>query len=106
MSFIASGILARFYETEAGDSSGFAVAGNEGAVDLASFLGGMTMPTQAMVIETGHAYRIKADVISSEIMRVSSLSTALLLYIQATVTQLTLDIVCNRYHAIEQQLCR
>jgi CRP-like cAMP-binding protein len=71
-----------------------------------SFLTGKPLLTQTLVVESGHAYRLKVDVVNSEVVRGSSLAVALLRHIQTTITQMTLDIACARHHAIEQQLCR
>ena len=51
--FLSSGIVSRFYMTASGDTARLAVTGREGAVGIASFLGGESMPNHAAVVSPG-----------------------------------------------------
>lgn len=104
--FLTAGVVSRVYVLENGASAEFAVTGSEGAIGLASFLGGESTPSQALVLSAGHAYRLGADVLRAEFARSSPLARLLLRYTQALIAQTGQIAVCNRHHLLEQQLCR
>ena len=102
--FLTAGIVSRFYVTVNGASAEFAVTGNEGVIGVASFLGGESTPSQAVVLSAGYAYRLGADALKNEFMRSSPLRHLLLRYTLALITQSVQIAVCNRHHSLEQQL--
>jgi CRP-like cAMP-binding protein len=104
--FLTAGIVSRFYVTEKGASTAFAVTGNEGVIGVASFLGGESTPTQAVVLSAGHSYRLRADLLKAEFERDGPLSDLLLRYTQALIAQTGQIAACNRHHSLKQQLCR
>ena len=104
--FLAAGIVSRLYVSENGASTEFAVTGSEGVIGVASFLGGETTPSQAVVLSAGHAYRLGADLLKNEFAHDRPLPRLLLRYIQALIAQMGQIAVCNRHHSLEQQLCR
>jgi CRP-like cAMP-binding protein len=89
-----------------GASAGFAIAGNEGVIGIASILGGETTPSQAVVLSAGYAYRLEADLLKGEFEHGGLLLRTLLRYTQALITQTGQMAVHNRHHPVEQQLCR
>src|SRR5450759_4978517 len=64
--FLTAGIVSRFCVSENGESTEFAVTGSEGVIGIASFLGGESTPSQALVLSEGYAYRLAADLVKSE----------------------------------------
>jgi CRP-like cAMP-binding protein len=104
--FLTAGIVSRFYATENGALAEFAVRGNEGVIGVASFLGGKSTPSQAVVLSAGYAYRLRADLLRNEFEHVGPLAHLLLRYTQALIAQTGQIAACNRYHSIELQLCR
>lgn len=105
--FPTSSIISMSYIMESGASAEIAVIGNEGVIGVALFLGGRTMPNQAMVTNAGYAYRLRATTFSQEFNRHDgSLHNLLLRYTQTLLTQMSQIAVCNRHHLLEQQLCR
>jgi CRP-like cAMP-binding protein len=104
--FLAAGIVSRFYVMENGASAHFAVTGSEGVIGVASFLGGEGMPSQAVVLSAGYAYRLQTDVVKNQFKHDGPLAHLLLRYTQALLCQTGQIAVCNRYHSVEQQLCR
>ena len=92
--------------THDGSSAELAIAGNEGLVGIASFMGGETTSSRAVVQNAGHAYRVASAVIRREFDRGGALQLLLLRYTQALITQMAQTAVCNRHHSLEQQLCR
>jgi len=75
-------------------------------IGIASILGGETMPSQAVVLSAGYAYRLSADLLKSEFAHGGLLLPTLLRYTQVLITQTGQIVVCNRHHSVEQQLCR
>jgi CRP-like cAMP-binding protein len=104
--FLTAGIVARFHVTESGASSEFAVTGNEGVIGVASFLGGGSTLSQAVVLCAGYAYRLRADVLNSELDHRGPLPQVLLRYTLALIRQTAQTAACNRHHSLEQRLCR
>ncbi len=104
--FPATSIVSLLYELENGASAEIAVVGNEGILGISLFMGGETTPGRAVVQSAGHGYRLKAQLLKDEFNRAGPVLRLLLRYTQALITQMTQTAVCNRHHAIEQQLCR
>ena len=104
--FPASGIVSLLYAMENGASTEIAVIGDEGVVGIALFMGGESTPSRAVVQSAGYGYRLKAAVLKSEFARGGPLQHLLLRYTQALIAQMTQTAVCNRHHAVDQQLCR
>jgi CRP-like cAMP-binding protein len=91
---------------ENGATAEMGLAGNEGVVGIAVFMGGDTMPNHAVVQSAGGAVRMKAKVLQDEFSRGGEFQRLLLRYTQALITQISQTAVCNRLHTVEQQLCR
>jgi CRP-like cAMP-binding protein len=92
--------------TANGASTEFAVTGNEGAIGVASILGGEGTPSQAVVLSAGYAYRLGAEWLKNELKHHDQLLHLLLRYTQALIVQTGQIAACNRHHSVEQQLCR
>jgi CRP-like cAMP-binding protein len=99
-------IISLLYVAENGASAEIAVVGNEGILGVALFMGGGTMPNWAVVQSAGYAYRLRATLLKQEISHNGSLLRLLLSYTQTLITQMAMTAVCNRYHSVDQQLCR
>ncbi len=104
--FPAACIVSLLYVMQDGSSAEIAVVGNEGVVGIALFMGGESTPSRAVVQSAGPAYRLKASLLKEEFGRGGVLQYLLLRYTQALITQMAQTAVCNRHHAVEQQLCR
>jgi len=89
-----------------GMSMEFAITGNEGVIGVASFLGGASTLSEAVVLMPGHAYRLSAALMQHEFERWGALPRLLMRYTQALITQTGQSAVCNRHHSLEQRLCR
>ncbi|HTE92525.1 MAG TPA: Crp/Fnr family transcriptional regulator [Bradyrhizobium sp.] len=103
---VTSCIVSMLYVMKDGASAEIAVVGDEGMVGFALFTGGRTTPSRALVQSAGHAFQLKAKALQDEVERHGRLQTLLLRYTQALITQTSQTAVCNRYHSVEQQLCR
>jgi CRP-like cAMP-binding protein len=104
--FPTNAIISLLYLMENGSSAEMGMAGKEGLVGVALFMGGNTMPNRAVVQSAGGAVRMKADALREEFARGGMFQRLLLRYTQALLTQMSQTAVCNRLHTIEQQLCR
>src|ERR1700749_1002424 len=104
--FPTTAIISLLYMMENGSSAEMGMAGNEGLVGVALFMGGTTMPNRAVVQRAGSAVRMKAKVLRDEFARGGGFQHLLLRYTQALLTQMSQTAVCNRLHEIEQQLSR
>jgi CRP-like cAMP-binding protein len=88
-----------------GRADAVALVGGEGFASVEVFLGSDSAPSRAVVQSEGWGYQIKRELLNLECERGGSMRSVLLLYTQAYVTQVAQIAVCNRHHAIEQQLC-
>jgi CRP-like cAMP-binding protein len=104
--FPTSSIVSLLYVLADGASAEIAVTGNEGLVGIALFMGGETTPSRAVVQSAGYGYRLRAAVLKKAFEDGGELQHLLLRYTQALITQMTQTAVCNRHHAVDQQLCR
>jgi CRP-like cAMP-binding protein len=104
--FPTSSIVSLLYVLADGSSAEIAVTGSEGLVGISLFMGGETTPSRAVVQSAGQGYRLKGEVLRKEFESGGALQHLLLRYTQALITQMTQTAVCNRHHAVDQQLCR
>jgi CRP-like cAMP-binding protein len=104
--FPTTAIISLLYMMENGSSAEMGVAGKEGLVGIALFMGGETAPNRAVVQSAGEALRMKTKVLQEEFGRGGAFQRLLLRYTQAMMTQMSQTAVCNRLHTVEQQLCR
>jgi CRP-like cAMP-binding protein len=104
--FPTTSLVSLLYVMEDGASAEIAITGNCGLVGIALFMGGETTPSRAVVQSAGSGYRLRASVAKREFATGGNLQHLALRYTQALITQMAQTAVCNRYHALDQQLCR
>jgi CRP-like cAMP-binding protein len=104
--FPTNSIVSLVYTMEDGSTVEMGLAGNEGVVGIALFMGGETTPNRGIVQIAGSAFRMKATILQEEFKRGGVLQHLLLRYTQALITQISQTAVCNRRHSLEQRLCR
>ena len=104
--FPLAGIVSLVQELPDGDSGQVAMVGREGLLGLPLFMGGDEMPTRGVVQCSGYGLALGRERLVDEFDRGGSFMRLLLRYTQALITQISLLVVCNRHHSIEQQLCR
>jgi CRP-like cAMP-binding protein len=104
--FPTNAIVSLLYVMENGASAEIAVVGKEGLVGVSLFMGGNTTPSRAVVQSAGGGFRMPADELYKEFTSSVSVMELLLRYTQALLTQMAQTAVCNRHHALDQQLCR
>lgn len=104
--FPTTAIISLLYIMENGSTAEIGMAGNDGLVGIALYMGGSTTPSRAIVQSAGTGFRLRSKVLSEEFNRGGTFQRILLLYTQYLMTQISQTAVCNRLHSVEQQLCR
>ncbi len=83
-----------------------AMEGNEAAVGLAVYLGGVSSCNLSIVRDAGTAMRLEVNVLISCANRRGGLQDLLRRYVHALVTQVAQSGLCNRFHHIDARLAR
>ena len=104
--FPTTAIVSLMYVMETGAPAEIAMVGNEGIVGLPLYLGSGIAPYRTVVQSAGHAYRMNGQLLKREFFRGGSLHRVLLLYALTRLRQAAQAAVCNRYHTVDDQLCR
>jgi CRP-like cAMP-binding protein len=104
--FPTTAIVSLLYVMKDGASAEIAIVGNEGILGIPPFMGADSTSCRAVVQSAGEGFRLRADFLQTEFERFGSTMHLLLRYTQALITQMAQTAVCNRYHSIDQQLCR
>lgn len=89
-----------------GSTTEIGIVGNEGMIGLPAILGGNSTISCSIVQVSGSALQVPAEIIQQEFLRGGKLQQILLLYIQASLTQVSQSAACNRQHRIEERLAR
>ncbi|MBK7705587.1 MAG: Crp/Fnr family transcriptional regulator [Acidobacteria bacterium] len=104
--FPTTAIISLLFIMENGSTAEIGMAGNDGLVGIALYMGGSTTPNRAVVQSAGNAYKIRAKALRFEFHLAGQFQNILLRYTQYLMTQISQTAVCNRLHSVEQQLCR
>jgi CRP-like cAMP-binding protein len=104
--FPTTAIVSLYCALGSGVSAEIAGVGNEGMVGMASVMGGDSTLISAVVQTAGLGYRLHGRILKAEFDRAGTARSLLLRYIQTVATQVFQTAACNRFHSIEQQLCR
>lgn len=104
--FPSTAIISLLYIMQNGGTAEIGIAGNNGLIGVALFMGGETTSNRAVVQSAGNAIRMQADDLRREFKRGGVFQDILLRYTQSLMTQISQTAVCNRLHTVAQQLCR
>ena len=104
--FPTTAVVSLLCMTQDGGSAEIAVMGNDGMIGIPLFMGGNAMPSRAVVQSAGQGYRLRAQAATREVNRDRPVLDILLRYAQSVIAQVAQTALCNRYHTIDQQLCR
>ena len=104
--FPTTAIVSLMSTTSEGGTAEIAVVGNDGVVAISWLMGADTSPAEAMVQSAGRAYRISTAFVKAEMENSRSVMKVIMRYAQSVLGQMAQTAVCNRYHSIDQQLCR
>jgi CRP-like cAMP-binding protein len=104
--FPTTAIVSLMSVTMEGATAEVAMVGNDGVVGVAWLLGADETAHDAVVQSAGRAYRVSAQFVKSELDQSAGVMKVVMRYAQAVMGQMAQTAVCNRYHSIDQQLCR
>ena len=104
--FPTTAIISLLYIMENGGTAEIGIAGNNGLIGMALYMGGKTTSNRAVVQSAGQAVRMKAKDLQTEFKRGGIFQDLLLRFTQSMITQIAQTAVCNRLHSVTQQLCR
>ncbi len=104
--FPTTAIISLLYIMQSGATAEIGIAGNNGLVGIALFMGGETTSNRAVVQSAGAAVRMKGGAVKTAFALGGVFQNVLLRYTQSLMTQISQTAVCNRLHSVEQQLCR
>jgi CRP-like cAMP-binding protein len=104
--FATSGIVATSSLLRNGDTMMLALAGREGVVGIPLLLAATGAHDRATVLSAGLGWRLDVDLVRDPRQGLAGLRRVLLAYTQALIEQVAQGAACNRYHSLEQRLCR
>jgi len=104
--FIDTGMASLLSSTEAGNTIEVGMVGHEGFVGSALVLKNSQMPYRSMMQIAGRATKIPARLLLDEFDRNLDLRNLILRYVHFMLSQISQSAVCNRFHTIEERLCR
>lgn len=80
--------------------------GDEGMLGAWLILGVNASPLRAMVLRSGHAWRIDAEAFQGELGRSPTLRRGLNRFLYVLLSQLAQNVACTRFHVVEARLAR
>lgn len=104
--FPANGMISLLSVTEDGHTVEVTRVGNKGVAGSSAILPMNKMPFQAVVQVVADAYRIEANALRLQFKHDNVLQLILLRYTHALLCQISQSVLCNRFHTVEQRLCR
>lgn len=104
--FPTSAMICLLYETEDGESIEVGMTGRQGLVGVVTFIGDARMAKRAVVMNPGQAYVMKAKDVEKYFEEIPDFQEICMLYTQTLLAQISQNVICNRLHSIDQQLCR
>jgi CRP-like cAMP-binding protein len=104
--FPTTAIVSLLYTIENGSTGEVALVGNDGVVGITAFMGGKTTLNRTIVLSSGYAFKLSEAYLRAEFNRYKPFQQLLLRYTMALFAQTTQTAACNRYHTVDQQLCR
>jgi CRP-like cAMP-binding protein len=104
--FPTTAIVSLLHTTSEGASCEIAVIGNEGVVGVSLFMGGNVTSSEAVVQSAGQAFRLRAQMARDKLVKDGNTLIVMMRYAQTLLMQIGQTAACNRFHSIDQQLCR
>ena len=99
-------VVSLLYDVDEHRTVEVAMEGNEGAVGLAIYLGGVRSCNLSIVRDAGTAMRLSVDVLTRYADHRGHLRNLLHKSVHALVTQIAQSGVCNRFHSVDARLAR
>lgn len=104
--FLRGGMASLLSVTEDGSSIEVGMVSNEGVVGIPAILRVNTSPYQVVVQIPTNALRLRSEVFMAEFNRGGLFQDLLLRYLHTLLTQLSQSAACNRFHSVQERLCR
>jgi CRP-like cAMP-binding protein len=104
--FVLNGMISLLSVTSEDEAIEAGAIGSEGLVGIPTVLPDKRAPLRTTVQVSGSALRIEAKALEREFNRCERLRTLMLGYTHSLSMQIAQLIACNRYHQIEERLCR
>lgn len=104
--FLRGGMVSLVSVTADGRAVEVGMIGNEGLVGVPVVLRTNTSPYQSIVQLPANAMRISGHVLRAEFDRGGRLHDLLLRYLHTLLYQISQSATCNRFHTMEERLCR
>lgn len=104
--FLDTAIASMLSVAEDGTSIEVSVVGDEGVIGIPIVLRTHGLPYRVIVQVPGTAWKMKADVLRKEFDRCGPLHKSVLHYLHTLIVALSQSSACNRFHSIQQRLCR
>jgi CRP-like cAMP-binding protein len=105
--FPVTGIVSLVILTKDGGGAECAIVGRDGMVGTRSLVEGANGDAlEAQVQTAGEAYRLDASVLRQHAKDDAAVQNLMTRYLHAIMVQMSQTAICNRYHSIDQRLCR
>jgi CRP-like cAMP-binding protein len=104
--FPTTALICMLYDTDEGMSIEVGMTGKKGMVGVVTFIGDCRMSKRAVVEYAGQAYRAKAQDVEQLFAHSQVFQKMCLSYTQALIAHVSQNVICNRLHTVQQQLCR
>ena len=104
--FLDTAIASILSVAEDGTSIEVSIVGDEGLIGIPIVLRTHGLPYRIIVQAPGMAWRMKSDVLRKEFDRCGPLHKLVLHYLHTLIVALSQAGACNRFHTIQQRLCR
>ena len=104
--FPLDAVVNLFLTMKSGATIEAGVVSSEGVLGFPFFMGAKTVSSQAVVLHSNRALRIRSEIIKREFDRGGHFQNLILRYMNAFYIQLSQIAACNRIHQLEGRLCR
>jgi len=104
--FPATAVLTMDYILENGNTAEIINIGKEGLLGVSLCMEALHAQARSSARTAGYAFRIAAPQLLNEFYRNGQLMRLLLSYTQQRLNRISMSVICNRYHSIEQRLSR
>ena len=104
--FPTTALICLLYESDEGVSVEVGIAGRQGLLGVATFMGEARMAKRAVVQSAGQAYRMRAKDVKEEFSECGDFQDICMAYTQTLIAQISQTAICNQLHSVEQRFCR
>ena len=104
--FPTTAMICLLYDSDEGVSIEVGMTGRQGMVGVVTFIGDSRMAKRAVVQRAGKAFKMKAEEVEEEFLTCPAFQEICMCYTQTLIAQISQNVICNRLHSVEQQLCR